>query len=1101
MIIFFMCLRASSWAVLGQLARAALLSGLFASVGAGTQARRCADEPGRRLATPSSRGNGTVVLSDASADSSGSDDFRRQLEALREVWRSLQCKASLRTSWPRGEHCPAWASCTGRAIESIYLVGAECTGTLSSPSWLQLRALRLVDLTNNGLTGELPMAWSGMHTLEIIALGYNKLDGALPSAWGNLARLRVLALHCNRFSSKLPADWSRLSNLKDLRIAENALVGPLPAAWSNLGGLWRLYLQNNMLDGTLPADWMKMSQMHFLHLGFNKLEGPLPAEWGNMQNLQELNLNNNKLNSGLKGKATLPAEWSKLVYLQELILNDNELSGVLPVAWANISSLLRLSLSSNELVGPLPADWSKLDGLQVLQLENNMLSGTLPVDWMRMLSLEELHLSHNDLHGPLPAPWGSMPTLRFLYLHNNRFSGPLPPDWSNLGTLSHLNLANNRLSGSFNLDLDRLPELKLLHLSNNRLTGPLPDSLTRAVSIQTLALHGNRFTGRLPRLSAKAPYDAVLLHSNQLVGCFSDIGDPKAGDIVALPGNYLTRDVGKHGAVAALEPFVKANSHSPFFRHTAPPWKMLAMLAAVFAAWFALQMRLPPASLPAGSRADAVLRETFVALQPAVLWHSVLACALMICYNCGNVGLVSMWTVSRHTAAFCRGPYALFAFASSLLSTTCILPRLLTLPRYDASSLPSRQALNGVKRGCCRRIVLWLAMLASCLLVSLPNLLNVLLKSSPQVQPVVFSVLPPLGAVLQVFVQPALLRKLASAAGVPYYELQILQGASSWALPLAVLVDISPECRGSWWRFLDMCSEPPRWHCVVAQFMTGHGIQWKTYCWHNRTLDVPSREQCALRNSTHCMRGLIISTDDICGDRWPDPLRCTSSIIDVIGTFVFKKLLFICSLTLGLLLVASLGKARSPVGLLGNEVADGSRSALACQRVRLGVNRILLSFSAKFTALEALPRLSVWSDLTLSWGLLYPPIAGVGLLYLLVERWCYEKGRCNFRFVHEESVKTVVQMPRSTMIGWFMVANILGAVHVACVAVDEPSSWHFAAALTAVLISWIVGLSRGFGQLQAAPSGHAWTEADASSFETELPATAASCTSQGDRVS
>eukprot|EP00929_Paragymnodinium_shiwhaense_P052102 TRINITY_DN26120_c0_g1_i4.p1 TRINITY_DN26120_c0_g1~~TRINITY_DN26120_c0_g1_i4.p1 ORF type:complete len:897 (-),score=35.40 TRINITY_DN26120_c0_g1_i4:226-2916(-) len=767
--------------------------------------------------------------------------------------------------------------------------------------------------------------------------------------------------------------WIHLRGLETLRLSENALAGKLPATWGRLS-LRYLSLQQNRLSGTLPAAWSKIMRLRVLELARNELRGQLPAEWSDLKRLLVLRLEKNKLNSAL------PSQWRRMKHLLMLDLSRNALRGTLPAQWADMRRLKTLRLKDNGLHGALPAAWGNLTELRTLSLSDNTISGTLPASWSKIRSLELLDLANNQLVGSLPSEWSNWNMLQILRLNNNRLSGWIPP-W-------------------FFRDLHRL---------------------------RFLALHENRFVGPLPELSSHSIYDAVLLHGNQFGGGLELVGSPTARFLLALPGNFLISGPdADYGSAATTEPFIDINSQSPFFRPSTPPWKALGLVVVAFQLWLVLQVRLPRALAFIGTnRADAVVSQTISALYDRVLWHSLLACVNVYLYSSGGTGFCSIWDASGHTAAYCKGHQAFTAFLTIPMSTLFILPTLVTLPRHAS---PRQRP----KLGWLGRFAVWLLLLVFTVITGAPSLLNVFFKSAPSVHPSLFVVLPIASAVLHVFVQPALLRKLASVAGTPYYELQVLQGASSWALPLAVLVWISPACRGSWWGLLEMCQQPEGWTCRP------HRNVDLTMCRSNRTLDV-SGHDCPSHNRTHCLLTLIVSAEEICGDRWPDPLRCTSSLVDVIGMFIFNKQLVTCFLTLALLFVASLGNATlpwwTPVGFIRTEEAEGTRSDFVVQSAFFGIDKRLISVSGKFSPTEVVGRLSVWSDLSLSWGLLYPPIAITGLIHLLLERWCYEKGRRNLRFP-QQSPDDVVQMPRSTMIAWLMAANILAAVHTGSVGVD-----------------------------------------------------------------
>jgi len=92
----------------------------------------------------------------------------------------------------------------------------------------------------------------------------------------------------------------------------------------------------------------------------------------------------------------------------------------------------------------------------------------------------------------------------------------------------------------------------------------------------------------------------------------------------------------------------------------------------------------------------------------------------------------------------------------------------------------------------------------------------------------------------------------------------------------------------------------------------------------------------------------------------------------------------------------------------------------------------------------------------MSWGLLFPPIALVGLMYVLLETWCYKKFVACFRFqqyVEDEAC----QVPRRVLMFWVMVASVFAALHFVSVLTDEPTVVHLAVAGFALALSWAAG--------------------------------------------
>ncbi|WP_247235536.1 leucine-rich repeat domain-containing protein [Telluribacter sp. SYSU D00476] len=256
-----------------------------------------------------------------------------------------------------------------------------------------------INLSNNGLKGNLTSSLSSLTNLNFLDLHNNQLSGSLPESWGTLTNLQYLYLHNNQLSGSLPESWSGLTNLRYLYLPNNQLSGSLPQNWSGLTNLQYLALYFNQLSGSLPQSWSALTNLQSLQLYSNQLSGSLPESWSALTNLQELSLHTNQLSGNL------PESWSALPNLQGLYLQNNQLSGNLPESWSNLTSLRQLNLRSNQLSGSLSASWDALTNLRILLLDNNQLSGNLPASWKALTNLEVLYLYGNQLSGCFPASY------------------------------------------------------------------------------------------------------------------------------------------------------------------------------------------------------------------------------------------------------------------------------------------------------------------------------------------------------------------------------------------------------------------------------------------------------------------------------------------------------------------------------------------------------------------------------------------------------------------------------------------------------------------------------------------------------------------------
>ena len=400
------------------------------------------------------------------------------------------------------------------AVEEWYGITADSLGRV-----------RGLDLTRNGLAGELPLTLGDLTEMTLLRIGDNALSGPLPLS---MAQLSLREFHyagtelCvpggESFQAWLNAiqahegtgvECAPLSDRDILRALYKATGGPdwvnnenwLTDAplrdWYGVqvdgeGRIVELRLARNALAGPIPAEIGNLSQLRRLHLDNNSLSGRIPPELGNIPNLEQLWLNWNDLSG------SIPPEIGGLADLQWLVLDQNTLSGSIPAEIGNLSQLKRLHLNNNRLSGRIPSELGNLSELSFLHLATAALSGPIPPELGSLAKLGHLILARNDLTGPIPPELGSLANLRKLQLGSNALSGPIPPELGNLANLTDLRLHENQLTGPIPRALGRLSSLTDLRLHDNRLGGSIPAALGNLSNLELLSLDRNDLTGQVP---------------------------------------------------------------------------------------------------------------------------------------------------------------------------------------------------------------------------------------------------------------------------------------------------------------------------------------------------------------------------------------------------------------------------------------------------------------------------------------------------------------------------------------------------------------------------------------------------------------------------
>ena len=310
---------------------------------------------------------------------------------------------------------PAWKN-NENWLNSRIIIG-EWHGVLAYQ-----RKVIEINLSNNGLTGELPPELGDFSGLKRLDLSGNELTGEIPPGLGNVATLENLDLSGNELTGEIPAGLGNLAALQSLDLSDNRLTGEIPAGLDKVASLGLLDLEGNDLTGSLPqgdisglkppplsdeAEWRALVAFYLATGGpswqrnDNWLSDQPIREWLGVRT------------EGLK--------------VTGLRLPNNGLTGDLPPELADLTDLDVLDLSRNQLTGELPPELTGLTNLVVLDLSRNQLTGELPPEVAALINLVDLDLSENQLTGELPPEVAELFLLDNLYLGGtNRFSGCVP---------------------------------------------------------------------------------------------------------------------------------------------------------------------------------------------------------------------------------------------------------------------------------------------------------------------------------------------------------------------------------------------------------------------------------------------------------------------------------------------------------------------------------------------------------------------------------------------------------------------------------------------------------------------------------------------------
>ncbi|XP_052301934.1 receptor-like protein 9DC3 [Populus trichocarpa] len=89
--------------------------------------------------------------------------------------------------------------------------------------------IRVLDLSNNSFTGEIPKVIGKLKALQQLNLSHNFLTGHIQSSVGNLTNLESLDLSSNLLTGRIPMQMAHLTFLATLNLSHNQLEGPIPS--------------------------------------------------------------------------------------------------------------------------------------------------------------------------------------------------------------------------------------------------------------------------------------------------------------------------------------------------------------------------------------------------------------------------------------------------------------------------------------------------------------------------------------------------------------------------------------------------------------------------------------------------------------------------------------------------------------------------------------------------------------------------------------------------------------------------------------------------------------------------------------------------------
>jgi len=371
-----------------------------------------------------------------------------------------------------------------------------------------------INLTNSGLTGEIPPEIGDLIYLRVLKLNYNELTGPIPSEIGNLTDLFDLELMYNNLSGPIPDELWTLTNLKQLRIQKNQFTGPIPPEIGDLTELTHLHLYGNQFTGPIPSEIGDLTNVVKFHINNNQFSGLIPETICNMNvtwyNPHSFDISGNQLVPPYPNCVSNFVEYQysedcESNYLFNGICTEQSDLDVLQQFIDNSSETINMEMDDNNngLIEPIELGTQWWVGGRLAELNCNY-------DLANEFPLDDLGLSGN-----IPSEIGNLESMEFLWLEDNQLTGPIPSGIGNLEHLKYLILHYNQLSGSIPAEMGDLASLEILKLNNNQLTGFIPDSICNL----TLQFYGwNNLFG-----------ENFAVYNNQLCPPYPDCVDEYVG--------------------------------------------------------------------------------------------------------------------------------------------------------------------------------------------------------------------------------------------------------------------------------------------------------------------------------------------------------------------------------------------------------------------------------------------------------------------------------------------------------------------------------------------------------------------------------------------
>ncbi|GMN19950.1 hypothetical protein TIFTF001_049969, partial [Ficus carica] len=147
----------------------------------------------------------------------------------------------------------------------------------------RLTDLVVLRLKSNKFYGTMPPSLCPFRWIQELDVSLNNMPGAIPHAYtisivngDNIGYLKVIDLSSNRLTGEIPREMENLVRLVQLKLSRNNLNEAIPEKIGQLNNLDSLDLFRNQLSGNIPESLATICYLDYLDLSNNNLSGRIP---------------------------------------------------------------------------------------------------------------------------------------------------------------------------------------------------------------------------------------------------------------------------------------------------------------------------------------------------------------------------------------------------------------------------------------------------------------------------------------------------------------------------------------------------------------------------------------------------------------------------------------------------------------------------------------------------------------------------------------------------------------------------------------------------------------------------------------------------------